>query len=70
MRLPFLEIWIVVFIATGNVKVVRVAPAQPSVDLVQADFERARRQMTFLKRGTRGTSTEVRDLGLMYLPIP
>jgi hypothetical protein len=69
-RSPFLEIWIVVFIATGNVKVVRVAPAQPSVDLAQADFDRARRQMAFLRRGTRGTSTEVRDLGLAYLPIP
>jgi len=67
---PFLEVWIVAFVGTNNTKVVRVAPAQPFVDLTQADFVNARKQKAFLERGTRGTSTELTDLGLTYLPIP
>ncbi len=67
---PFLEVWVVAFIGTNNAKVVRVAPAQPFVDLCHGDFMKAREQKVFLKRGTRGTSTEITDLGLVYLPIP
>lgn len=67
---PFLEVWIVAFIRPGDVKVVRVATALPFVDLTPDDFENARKQRSFMKRGTRGTSTEFKDLGLVYLPIP
>ncbi len=67
---PFLEVWVVAFIGTADVKVVRVAPALPFVDLTQSDFEKARNQKPFLKRGTRGMNTEFKDLGLAYLPIP
>jgi hypothetical protein len=70
LRSPFLEVWIVAFIGPSNIKVVRVAPGQPFVDLTQGDFEKARKQKSFLKRGTRGTSAEFKDLGLAYLPIP
>ncbi len=67
---PFFEVWIVAFIGPGNIKVVRIAPGQPFVDLSRADFQKARKQKSFLKRGTRGTSTEFKDLGLAYMPIP
>ena len=67
---PFLEVWVVAFVGRADVRVVRVAPAQPSVELHQADFEKARRQKSFLKRGTRGMSAELKELGLAYLPIP
>ena len=67
---PFLEVWIVAFIRPGDVKVVRVAPALPFIDLTPVDFENARKQRAFMKRGTRGTATEFKDLGLVYLPIP
>lgn len=70
LRSPFLEVWIVAFIRPGDVKVVRVAPALPFVDLTREDFENAGKQRSFMKRGTRGTSTEFEDLGLFYLPIP
>lgn len=70
LRSPFLEVWVVAFVATANVKVVRVAPAQPCVNLTQADFEKAAEQKPFLKRGDRGTRAEIKDLGLAYLPIP
>jgi len=70
LRSPFAEVWIVMYVATGNIKVVRVAPTALSVDLTQADFVNARKQKAYLKRGTRGTSTELEDVGLVYVPIP
>lgn len=71
MRSPFLEVWLVAFVGPDDVKVVRVAPGLPAIDLkLRADLENARKQPPFLKRGIRGTGTEFRDLGPAYLPIP
>ena len=70
LRSPFLEVWIIAPIQPGDIKVVRVAPPQPFVDLTREDFQNARTQKEFMKRGTRGTNTEFEDLGLGYLPIP
>ncbi|HEX6802147.1 MAG TPA: hypothetical protein VF133_00575 [Terriglobales bacterium] len=70
LRSPFLEVWIVAFIRPGDIKVVRVAPAQPFVDLTRADFLQARKQRGFAKRGTRSTSSEFEDRGLVFMPIP
>jgi hypothetical protein len=71
IRSPFLEVWIVAFIEPDDLKVVRVAPAGPAIDLnARADLEKAKKQKPFLRRGVRGTDTEFRDLGLVYLPIP
>jgi hypothetical protein len=71
MRSPFLEVWLVAFVGPDDVKVVRVAPAWPVIDLkFRADLEGARKQTSFLTRGRRGTSTEFRNLGPAYLPIP
>jgi len=71
IRSPFLEVWVCAFIGRDDVKVVRVAPGGPAVDLrVRVDLEKSRKQTPFLRRGARGTGIEFRDLGLAYLPIP
>lgn len=68
---PFLEVWVVAFVGPDEMKVVRVAPGIVSVDLkIRAELERAKKQTPFMKRGSRGTGTELRDLGPAYLPIP
>jgi hypothetical protein len=71
VRSPFLEVWVTAFIGPDDVKVVRVAPGGPAIDLkVRAELEEATKQTAFLRRGVRGSGTEFRDLGLVYLPIP
>ena len=68
---PFLEVWVVAFVGPDDMKVVRVAPGALSVDLkIGAELEKAKKQTPFIKRGKRGTGTELRDLGPAYLPIP
>jgi hypothetical protein len=68
---PFLEVWVVAFVGPDDVKVVRVAPGGPAIDLkLRAQLEIARKQKEFLRRGIRGTDTQFRDLGPAYLPIP
>jgi hypothetical protein len=71
IRSPFLEVWVVAFVGLDDIKVVRVSPANPSVDLkIRAELAKAKGQTPFIKRGNRGTGTELRDLGPAYLPIP
>jgi hypothetical protein len=71
MRSPFLEVWVVASIGPDDLKVVRVAPGGLAIDLkARAELEKAMKQKPFLRRGIRGTGTEFRDLGLVYLPIP
>jgi hypothetical protein len=71
MRSSFLEIWVVACIGQNDMKVVRVAPGVLAIDLdFLTELEKAREQPPFLKRGTRGTSSEFRDLGPTFLPIP
>jgi hypothetical protein len=71
IRSPFLEVWVVAFVGPDDIKVVRVSPATPSVDLkIRAELAKAKSQTPFIKRGNRGTGTELRDLGPAYLPIP
>lgn len=71
IRSPFLEVWVVAFVGSDDIKVVRVSPASPSVDLkIGAELMKAKSQTPFIKRGHRGTGTELRDLGPAYLPIP
>lgn len=71
VRSPFLEIWVVALIGLNHMKVVRVAPGGPAIDLkLPTELERARKQRSFLKRGIRGTDTEFRELGPAFLTIP
>lgn len=72
-RMPstFLEVWVVALIGQDHIKVVRVAPGGPAIDLkLRAELEKARKQRSFLKRGIRGMDTEFRELGPAFLPIP
>ena len=71
IRSPFLEVWVVAFVGPDDIKVARVSPATPYVDLkIRAELAKAKRQTPFIERGSRGTGTELRDLGPAYLPIP
>jgi hypothetical protein len=71
VRSPFLEVWIVALVGPDDLKVVRVAPGAFPIDLkIRAELEKASKQTPFIKRGIRGTGTEIYDLGLTYLPIP
>lgn len=71
LRSPFLEIWLVGRVGPDDIKVVRVAPGIFSIDLrIRAELENAKKQKAFVHRGIRGSGTEMRDLGLAYLPIP
>ena len=68
---PFLEIWVVASVDSNHLKVVRLSPRGPEIDLdFRTDLEKARKQHSFMKRGIRGTDPEFRELGPMYLPIP
>ncbi|HWZ81239.1 MAG TPA: hypothetical protein VNW47_01370 [Terriglobales bacterium] len=68
---PFLEVWVVALVGPDDMKIVRVAPAALSIDLkLRSELEIAKKQMPFVERGTRGSGTEMRDLGPLYLPIP
>jgi hypothetical protein len=71
IRSPFLEVWVVVMVASGHMKVVRVAPGGFPIDLdLSAELPKAMKQEAFVKRGIRGTGAEIRDLGPAYVPIP
>jgi hypothetical protein len=71
VRSPFLEIWVVALIGLNHMKVVRVDPGGPAIDLkLRTELEKARKQRSFLKRGIRGTDSEFRELGPAFLPIP
>ena len=61
----------VAFVGLDDMKVVRVESGALSVDLkIRAELGKAKKQTPFIKRGKRGTGTELRDLGPAYLPIP
>ncbi len=68
---PFLEIWVIAFVGPDDVKVVRVSPGDLGTDLkLGTELEKAREQPGFMKPRMRGTSIELQDLGLLFLPIP
>jgi hypothetical protein len=68
---PFLEVWLIAFVAPGLIKVVRVAPSAFPIDLkMESELPAAKKQHPFVKPGIRGTGTEIRDLGPTCVPIP
>jgi hypothetical protein len=71
IRSPFLEVWVIAFVGPATMKVVRVAPSAFPIDLsIGTELSEAMKQHAFVKRGIRGTGTEIRDLGPAYVPIP
>ncbi len=68
---PFLEVWVIAVVGLDDVKVVRVSPGLPVVDLkIRAELERASKQVPFLKRGSRGREPGFYDAGTVFLPLP
>lgn len=71
MRSPFLEVWVMAVIGIDDIKVVRVSPGLPVVDLkIRAEMEKARKQVPFIKRGSRGRESGFYDAGTVFLPLP
>jgi len=68
---PFLEVWVMAVIGRDDIKVVRVSPGLPVVDLkIRAEMERAGKQVPFIKRGSRGREPGFYDAGTVFLPLP
>lgn len=68
---PFLEVWVIASVGSGQLKVVRVAPGGPALDVnLPVELQRASKQKPFVKRGIRGTTPGFQPLGPGFLPIP
>jgi hypothetical protein len=71
MQSPFLEVWVIAVVGLDHIKVVRVSPALPVIDLkIRAEMERANKQIPFLRRGSRGRKPGFFDAGTVFLPLP
>ena len=58
-------------IADEMMTMLRVVPSQVRVDFEIAEaLEKGKRERQFMVRQKRGSSTEFRDLGPIFLPIP
>lgn len=68
---PFLEVWVIAVAGPDEIKVVRVSPGPLAVDLrIRTEMEKARKQMPFLKRGSRGRKPGIYRAGMVFLPLP
>jgi hypothetical protein len=71
VRSPFLEVWVMAVVGLDDIKVVRVSPRLPVVDLKIRDaMEKAAKQVPFIKRGSRGREPGFYDAGTVFLPLP
>ena len=71
LHVPFFEVWILGRASDSDVTMVRIVPELLQVTLnVREMLEKTKDQRSFMVPEKRGTSTEFRDLGLTYLPIP
>jgi hypothetical protein len=71
INIPFAEIWVLGRIADEMMTMLRVVPSQVRVDFEIAEaLEKGKRERQFMVRQKRGSSTEFRDLGPIFLPIP
>ena len=70
-RVPFGEIWIIGCLSEGLMTMVRIFPST-----FRLDFETVRSlgklggKHDIMRKLQRGTSTEVQELGFVYLPLP
>lgn len=68
---PFLEVWMIAVIGLDDLKVIRVSPGLPVVDLkIRTEMEKASQQDPFIKRGSRGREPGFYDAGKIFLPLP
>lgn len=70
-RVPFGEIWIMGCPSEGRMTMVRIVPSSFRLDFeVIRSLERLKGQRDIMQKLQRGTSTEVHELGFVYLPLP
>jgi hypothetical protein len=70
-KVPFGEIWIIGCLSEGLMTMVRIVPSAFRLDFETVrSLEKLRGQPDVMRKLQRGTSTEVRDLGFVYLPLP
>jgi len=68
---PFLEVWVIAVVGLEDIKVGRVSPGLPVVDLkMREELGKASRQVPFLKHGSRGREPGFYDAGTVFLPLP
>jgi hypothetical protein len=68
---PFLEVWVIAVVGPDDIKVVRVSPAPLGIDLkFRAELQKAKQQVPFVRRGTRGRKPGFYDTGTVFLPLP
>jgi hypothetical protein len=68
---PFLEVWVIAVIGRDDIKAVRMSPAPLGIDLKTRDeLEKAKQQVPFVRRGTRGREPGFYDAGTVFLPLP
>jgi len=71
LQSPFLEVWVIAVVGRDDIKVVRVSPGLPVVDLkIRAELEKASKQVPFVKRGSRGLEPGFYSAGTVFLPLP
>jgi hypothetical protein len=70
-KVPFGEIWITGCLAEGLMTMVRIVPNAFRFDFETArSLEKLKEQGDIMQKLKRGTSTEVQELGFVYLPLP
>lgn len=68
---PFGEIWIIGCLSEGLMTMVRIVPSAFRLDFETVrSLEKLRGQGDVMRKLKRGISTEVRDLGFVYLSLP
>ena len=71
VNIPFAEIWVLGRISDEAMTLLRLVPSSMRADFDITDaLEKGKRQGHFMVRQKRGASTEFRDLGPTFLPIP
>jgi hypothetical protein len=67
---PFFEVWIFGRMTDDQMVAGRILPSPLRIDVeIRKALEGTKKQTAFLQREKRGTSTEFRDLGPVYLPF-
>jgi len=70
-RVPFGEIWIIGCLSEGLMTMVRIVPSTFRFDFETVrSLEKLKAQRDIMRKRQRGTSTEVQELGFVYLPLP
>jgi hypothetical protein len=68
---PFGEIWIIGCLSEGLMTMVRIVPSAIRFDFETVrSLEKLKKQRDIMRKLKRGTSTEVKELGFVYLPLP